>query len=61
MGIVLADLAGHLANAYLQEAGLDRQETLRQITDMLIAELKNPTDEARGQVHHQRRPHRRGN
>ena len=38
-GIVLADLAGHLANAYVQEAGLDRQETLRKITDLLIAEL----------------------
>jgi hypothetical protein len=60
-GIVLADLAGHLANAYMQEAGLDRQETLRKITDLLIAELENPTDEARGQVQHQRRPHRREN
>ena len=59
-GIVLADLAGHLANAYLQEAGLDRQETLRKITDLLVAELRDPTDTARGQVQPQRRPHGRG-
>ena len=58
-GIVLADLAGHLANAYMQEVGLDRQETLRKITELLIAELKNPTDHARGQVHNIRRPHRK--
>lgn len=60
-GIVLADLAGHLANAYMQESGLDRQETLGKITDLLIAELTNPTDVARGKVHHQRRSHRWGN
>ncbi|HET9284789.1 MAG TPA: DUF5076 domain-containing protein [Candidatus Angelobacter sp.] len=50
-GIVLADLAGHVANAYEQELGLDRQATMRKITDLLLAELKNPTDTARGQIH----------
>jgi Domain of unknown function (DUF5076) len=58
-GIVLADLAGHLANAYQQEMGLDREETMRKITDLLVAELRNPTDMARGNVHNARRPHNR--
>ncbi len=58
-GIVLADLAGHLAKAYQQEAGLDPAET-RKITDLLLAELTNPTDTPRGRVHNTRRPHRRG-
>ena len=57
-GIVLADLAGHVANAYEQELGLDRQATMRKITDLLLAELKNPTDTARGQIHNKRGPHR---
>jgi len=57
-GIVLADLAGHVANAYQQALGLDREQTMRKITDLLIAELKNPTDTARGQVRNSRRPHR---
>jgi Domain of unknown function (DUF5076) len=58
-GIVLADLASHLANAYEQEAGLKPEETMRKITDLLLAELRNPTDTARGQVQNTRRPHRR--
>jgi len=41
-GIVLADLAGHVANAYEQALGLDRDETMRKITDLLVAELTNP-------------------
>jgi hypothetical protein len=49
-GIVLADLAGHLANAYEQDLGLDHEETLRKITDLLVAELKHPTDSPRGSV-----------
>jgi len=46
-GIVLADLAGHVANAYEQTLGLDRGETMRKITDLLMA-VNNPTDSARG-------------
>jgi hypothetical protein len=57
-GNVLADLAGHVANAYQQALGLDREQTMRKITDLLLAELRNPTDTARGQVHNSRRPHR---
>ncbi len=37
---------------------LDRQATMRKITDLLLAELKNPTDTARGQIHNTRRAHR---
>ncbi|HKD78844.1 MAG TPA: DUF5076 domain-containing protein [Candidatus Angelobacter sp.] len=49
-GIMLADLAGHVANAYEQELGLDRETTMHKITALLLAELKNPTDTARGKV-----------
>src|SRR6476646_467522 len=58
-GIVLADLAGHVANAYEQALGLDRGETMRKITDLLLAELTNPTDSARGQMQNTRPRHRR--
>ena len=58
-GIVLADLAGHVANAYEQALGLDRELTLRKITDLLLAELTNPTDKARGQMQNSRRAHHR--
>src|ERR1041385_7712672 len=58
-GIVLADLAGHVANAYQQALGLNRAETMRKITDLLVAELTNPTDKARGQVQNTRPPHGR--
>jgi hypothetical protein len=34
---VLADLAGHVANAYEQALGLNRAETMRKITDLLVA------------------------
>ena len=57
-GIVLADLAGHVANAYEQALGLNRAETMRKITDLLVAELTNPTDKARGKVQNTRPPHR---
>jgi hypothetical protein len=50
-GMVLADLAGHLANAYHQEMGLDREETLRKISRLLVAELANPTDSPKGNIH----------
>jgi len=38
--------------------GLNRSETMRKITDLLVAELTNPTDKARGQVQNMRPPHR---
>lgn len=43
-GIVLAEEAGHVANAYEQALGLNSGETMRKITDLLLAELTNPTD-----------------
>ncbi len=49
-GIVLADLAGHLANAYAQEAGLDRQETLQKIRGLFNVELDTPTDTPKGKI-----------
>jgi Domain of unknown function (DUF5076) len=57
-GIVLADLARHLANAYQQELGLDTKETMTKITDLFVAELTNPTDTARGRIQNLRKPHR---
>lgn len=58
-GIVLADLAGHVANAYEQALGLDRKQTMKKITDLLMAELTNPTDTAGGKMQNTRPPHRR--
>ncbi len=49
-GIMLADLAKHVANAYYQDAGLDRLKTLQQIKAALDAELASPTDEPFGQI-----------
>jgi len=58
LGIVLADLAGHVANAYEQALGLNRAEAMRKLTDLLVAEFTNPTDKARGQVQNTRPRHR---
>jgi hypothetical protein len=49
-GIMLADLAKHVANSYEQEAGLDRARTLRRIKDAIDVELGSPTDEPSGQL-----------
>jgi hypothetical protein len=57
-GMVLADLAGHVANAFQQERGLDRTETLAAIRELFNKELENPTDDPQGKVLNNRRPHR---
>ena len=57
-GIVLADLAGHVANAYAQQAGLERQQTLDKIKDFFNRELDSPTDTPKGTVRNKRRSHR---
>jgi hypothetical protein len=57
LGIVLADLAGHVANAYEQALGLDREQTMKKITDLLLAELTTPTDKARGKMQNTRPTH----
>ncbi len=49
-GIMLADLARHVANSYEQDAGLDRLQTLEQIKAALNVELSSPTDEPSGQI-----------
>ena len=49
-GIVLADLARHLANAYNQELGYDKADCLRRIKVMLDAELDSPTDNPSGKL-----------
>ncbi len=48
-GIMLADLARHVANSY-QDKGFDRTKTLRRIQAALDAELSSPTDEPSGQT-----------
>ena len=47
-GMFLVDLAGHVANAYEQQEGRDRDEVLRRIKDGFEAEWGHPTDEPRG-------------
>ena len=49
-GLMLADLARHVANSYEQDAGLDRLKTLQQIRTAFEAELTSPTDEPSGQI-----------
>jgi hypothetical protein len=49
-GLVLADLARHVANSYQQDAGLDPLKTLERIKAALYAELTSPTDEPSGQI-----------
>lgn len=49
-GLILADLARHVANSYQQDEGLDRVRTLQRIKAALDAELGSPTDEPTGQI-----------
>ena len=49
-GIMLADLAKHVADAYQQEKGFDRCRSLRRIKAALDAEWVTPTDEPSGQI-----------
>jgi len=49
-GLMLADLARHVANSYQQDAGLDRLKTLQRIKAALDTELESPTDEPSGQI-----------
>jgi hypothetical protein len=47
-GLVLADIIGHIANAYEQVEGRDRSKTFERIRAGLEAELSSPTDRPRG-------------
>ncbi|HWZ97000.1 MAG TPA: DUF5076 domain-containing protein [Candidatus Dormibacteraeota bacterium] len=49
-GIVLADLARHVANGYKQDMNLDPIETVARIKKLFLAELDSPTDEPTGTV-----------
>ncbi len=49
-GIMLADLARHVANAYEKELGLDQLTTLSRIKAGLDAEFSSPTDTPSGQI-----------
>ena len=48
-GLMLADLAQHVANAYAQE-GRSRDEALRRIREGFEAEWHAPTDQPQGQI-----------
>jgi hypothetical protein len=47
-GLMLADLARHIVNAYEQDRGLDAGETLQRIKAGLDMELSSPTDKPTG-------------
>jgi Domain of unknown function (DUF5076) len=49
-GILLVDLARHVANSYQQTNGLDRIQTLERIKAIWDAEMESPTDTPSGQV-----------
>ena len=48
-GLMLADLARHIANAYAA-GGSDREEALRRIVQGFQIEMDSPTDEPRGSI-----------
>jgi Domain of unknown function (DUF5076) len=47
-GLMLADLAKHVANSYEEDGGFDRIATLQRIKTAFDAELGSPTDEPSG-------------
>jgi hypothetical protein len=49
-GLMLVDLARHVANAYMQLQGFDRQETLERIKIGFDMEWSSPTDEVVGEI-----------
>ena len=49
-GIILADLARHVVNAYEQERSVDPAGALAHIRAMFDAELDSPTDLPRGTI-----------
>ncbi len=48
MGLVLADVARHVANALRDASGEDPQVTVAKIRELFNAELADPTDEPTG-------------
>ena len=49
-GIMLADLARHIAEAYHQDKGSDRLHALQRIKAAMDAELSEPTDSPTGKL-----------
>ena len=49
-GMMLVDLARHVANAYEQREGRDRAWVLARIKQGFDAEWAHPTDEAKGEL-----------
>ena len=50
-GIVLADLARHIANAHaIQNEAVDKEAFLARLLEGFEAEIENPTDEPEGEV-----------
>ena len=49
-GIMLVDLARHVANYYADERGMGREEVLARIKALFEAEWQSPTSEATGGV-----------
>ena len=55
-GLMLADLARHVADSYQQVAGFDRLQTLQRIKAALDAEFGSPTNEPSGQISRPEQP-----
>src|SRR5262245_17026949 len=49
-GILLVDLARHLARAYQQASGRPSEETMVRIRELFDAEWERPTDEPKGDL-----------
>jgi hypothetical protein len=47
-GLVLADIARHVARAYEQSKGAAQQKTLDAVLGLFAAEMANPTDDPKG-------------
>ena len=48
-GILLADVARHVASALAESNAVNKQESLRRIRELFDAEMDRPTDEPTGQ------------
>jgi hypothetical protein len=49
-GTVLADLAGHIANAISETEGISREDALDEIEAAFLDELERPTGEPSGEI-----------
>lgn len=50
-GIFLADVVRHVGNAWMEERGVPREETIAKLVQSLNAELESPTSKAKGSFH----------